>query len=207
MRMPRTILVALLGIGGCGGGGGDYTPPPAAPATPAAPTVSIVAPSGGGSVNRTVPLSVDATAGSGINRVEFLIDGAVIATDTTAPYSVDWNSSSVADGPHTLTARVVDAANVSATSTAVTITVLNAPTIAVAVSAAEVFPRTNSTATGTGELTFNLVTGAVTGGVTVSGITATLAHIHSGIAGTNGPVLVDFVRSGTDPNRWDAEPG
>jgi mono/diheme cytochrome c family protein len=51
------------------------------------------------------------------------------------------------------------------------------------------------------------VTGAVTGGVTLTGITATLAHIHSGIAGTNGPVIVNFVQSGTDPNRWDAEAG
>ncbi len=196
-------LIALSGCGGGGGYGGDNNPP--APA-PAAPTASLETPAGD-SVNRTVQLSANATAGSGVNRVEFLVDGNVIATDTTAPYTADWDTSALPDGTHSVTARVVDAANVSATSNQVNIAVLNSPVIDVAVSAAEVFPRTNSTATGTGQLTFNLVTGAVTGGVTLSGITATLAHIHSAIAGTNGPIIVDFVQSGADPNRWDAEAG
>jgi len=217
MRMRRTIYlywqapqvailsVTLLALSGCGGSGGGGNDPPAPP-PPAAPTVSLTAPTGG-SVNRTVPLSANATAGSGVNRVEFLVNGSVIATDTSAPYSADWDTSGVADGSHSLTARVVDTANVSATSTAVTVTVLNSPTIDVELDAAEVFPRTNSTATATGQLTFNLLTGAVSGGFTLSGIAATVAHIHTGIAGTNGPVIVDFLQSGADPNRWDVEPG
>jgi hypothetical protein len=202
------LALGLLALGGCGGGGGydgdDNTPPPL-PA-PVAPTVSMTAPSGG-PVNRTVTLTADAAAGAGVNRVEFLVDGNVIATDTSAPYSADWATASVPDGSHSLTARVVDSANTSVTSPAVSVTVLNSPIIDVEVSAAEVFPRTNSAATGAAQLTFNLVTGAVSGGVTLSGIVATLAHIHSGIAGTNGPVIVDLVRSGTDPNRWNVEDG
>lgn len=197
------LLVIALILGGCGGGGGyggDDDP------EPAAPTVSLTAPSGG-SVNRTVSLTANATAGRGVTRVEFLVDGNVIATDTTAPYAADWDTSAIADGSHSVTARVVDAGNVTATSAAATVTVLNSPAIDVAVSAAEVFPRTNSTATGTGQLTFNLVTGVVTGGITLSGITATLAHIHDGIAGTNGPVIVDFLQSASDPNRWEVEAG
>ena len=201
------LIISLLAMGGCGGGGGyGGDGAPVQPPTPAAPTVSVTAPSSG-TVNRTITLTADATAGVGVNRVEFLVDGNLISSDTAAPYSADWNTSSVSDGSHALTARVVDSANTSVTSAAVNVTVLNSPTIDVAVSAAEVFPRTNSAATGTGQLTFNLVTGAVTGGVTLSGITATLAHIHNGIAGTNGPVIVDFVQSGTDPNRWDVESG
>lgn len=213
MRMQRTIdwrvsfAVGLMALSGCGGGGGYGGDDNASVApAPAAPTISFTAPSGS-SVNRTVSLAATATAGAGVNRVEFLVDGTLIASDTSAPYSVDWDTSGVSDGSHSLTARVVDTANTAVTSPAATVTVLNSPTIDVNVSAAEVFPRTNSTATGTGALTFNLVTGAVSGGVTLSGITATLAHIHSGIAGTNGPVLVDFVQSGTDPNRWNAEAG
>jgi hypothetical protein len=202
------LVIGLLALSGCGGGGGgdgDNNAPPPLP-TPVAPTVSMTVPSGG-PVNRTITLTADATAGAGVNRVEFLVDGNLIASDTTAPYSADWTTSSVPDGSHSLTARVVDSANTSVTSPAVTVTVLNSPIIDVEVSAAEVFPRTNSAATGTGQLTFNLVTGTVTGGVTLSGIVATLAHIHSGIAGTNGPVIVDLVRSGTDPNRWNVEDG
>lgn len=200
-----SCAVSLLALSGCGGGGGGYggsnTPP-----APAAPTVGVTVPTDG-TVNRTTQFSANATAGAGINRVEFLVDGTVIATDTSAPYSADWDTSTVADGTHSVTARVVDSANTAVTSSAATVTVLNSPTIEMTVSSVEVFPRTNSTATGTGELTFNLLTGAVTGGITLTGITATLAHIHNGIAGTNGPVLVDFVQSGTDPNRWDAEAG
>jgi hypothetical protein len=174
---------------------------------PAAPTASITAPSTA-SVNRTVPLTATASAGSGVNRVEFLVDGTVIATDTTAPYEASWDTSTIADGSHhQLTARTVDSANVSVTSAPVTVSVLNSPTIDVTVSSAEVFPRTNSVATGTGQVTFNLITGAVSGGVTLTGITATMAHIHNGIAGTNGPIIINFVQSGTDPNRWDAEAG
>lgn len=217
MRVQRTnrfnwgpsLALGLLAMSGCGGGGGGYggnnNPPPAPPA-PAAPTVTMT-PLAGGSVSRTVSLSADATAGAGVNRVEFLVDGNLIASDTSAPYSADWNTSTVPDGLHSLTARVVDSANASVTSTAVNVTVLNSPTIDVTVSAAEVFPRTNSAATGSGQLTFNLVTGAVTGGVALSGINATLAHIHNGIAGTNGPVIVDFVQSGSDPNQWNVEDG
>lgn len=202
-------LAALMSLSGCGGGGGyggDGNGGGGGSGGSNAPTVSITAPSGS-SLNRTVSLTATATADAGINRVEFLVDGNLIATDTSAPYAVDWDTSAVSDGAHSLTARVVDSANTSVTSSAVSVTVLNSPTIDVEVSAAEVFPRTNSSATGTGQLTFNLVTGAVTGGVTLDGIVATLAHIHSGIAGTDGPVIVDFVQSGTDANRWDVESG
>jgi len=209
MRIQRTARISLAAtiiiVGGCGGGGGGYGGG-SGQAQVAAPTATITAPSSA-TLNRTVQLTANATAGAGVNRVEFLVDGTVIASDTTAPYDLTWDTSTVADGSHSLTARTVDSANASATSTATTVTVLNSPVIDVAVSATEVFPRTNSTATGAGQLTFNLVTGAVTGGVTLTGITATLAHIHSGIAGTNGPVLVDFVQSASDANRWDSESG
>lgn len=203
--LAMTLMTPWI-LSGCGGGGGYGGGDGGGDPQPAAPTVSLTAPSGG-SVNRTVQLTANAAAGSGVNRVEFLVDGNVIATDTTAPYSADWDTSTIADGSHSVTARVVDAANVSATSAAATVNVLNSPTINVAASSAEVFPSTNSTATGTGQLTFNLVTGVVTGGVTLSGITATLAHIHHGIAGTNGPVIVDFLATAADPNRWEVETG
>lgn len=38
--------------------------------------------------------------------------------------------------------------------------------------------------------------GAVGGSVTTKGIDATAAHIHLGAAGTNGPVVVPFVKEG-----------
>lgn len=192
-------------IAGCGGGGsgygGDDGPPMQAP-----PTITLAA-LPGGSVNRTVPLTATPTAAAGVSRVEFLLDDAVIGTVATAPYTFNWDTSAVANGPHSLSARVTDAANAVATTAAATVNVNNNPVIPVVLSPDEVIPRPVSTATGDGDVTVNLLNGSVTGGVTVSGITATLAHIHDAFAGSAGPVIVNFVQSGTDPNRWDAEAG
>ena len=38
--------------------------------------------------------------------------------------------------------------------------------------------------------------GAVSGSVTVTGFTPTAAHIHEGVAGKNGPVIVPFTKEG-----------
>jgi mono/diheme cytochrome c family protein len=206
VRSFRAMLVAaipFLLLSACGGGGGGYdddAPPQAPAATP--PTVTLSAPTTA-SVNRTVRLSATPTASAGVSRVEFLVDGTVIANLTAAPYETQWDTSTIPDGAHTVTARVTDAANAVATSSPATVTVNNRPTITVTLSPQETYPLPNSTASGTGQLTFNLITGAVSGGVTVSGITATVAHIHRQYAGANGPVIVDFQRSAADPNRWE----
>lgn len=204
-----SISVALVGCGGGGyGGGGDSPPPPPPPSTPAEPTVSVSAPAGS-SVNRTVPLtaSVDAATGVTITTVDFLIDGASVGTATQAPFTVEWDSSSVEDGEHTLEAEVTDDLNRTVTSEPVTIAVLNNPVIHVELAAIETFPPLESDATGAGDITFNLVTGAVTGGVALEGLTATLAHIHRGFAGSNGPVIVDFEADPSNPAQWNAVEG
>jgi hypothetical protein len=40
-----------------------------------------------------------------VARVEFVVDGTVIATATTEPWATAWDSSTVAPGPHTLEVR------------------------------------------------------------------------------------------------------
>ena len=45
----------------------------------------------------------------------------------------------------------------------------------------------------------------VNGRLTTSGIDATVAHIHEGRQGANGPVIIPLVRSG--PNEWTVAPG
>jgi len=42
-----------------------------------------------------------------VARVEFLVDGAVRATATKAPYAYDWDTGTEAPGPHQLTVRAV----------------------------------------------------------------------------------------------------
>ncbi|MEC8375696.1 MAG: CHRD domain-containing protein, partial [Pseudomonadota bacterium] len=55
-------------------------------------------------------------------------------------------------------------------------------------------------ATGAGAFTLNTTTGALSGTVTISGMTATMAHIHEGAAGENGPVLLGLGEGST--NVW-----
>ena len=103
--------------GGGGGGGGDTT----------APTASITAPASGASVSGTT-VTVSATAGDnvGVVGVQFKLDGANLgAEDTTAPYSITWNTTTATNGSHTLTAVARDAAGNTTTSAPVTVTVAN----------------------------------------------------------------------------------
>jgi N-acetyl-anhydromuramyl-L-alanine amidase AmpD len=54
-----------------------------------------------------------------VKKVEFLVDGTVRATVTTAPYAYDWDTTAETTGPHTVTVRAtgVDGAVVEQTAT------------------------------------------------------------------------------------------
>ncbi|MEP7154423.1 MAG: Ig-like domain-containing protein [Betaproteobacteria bacterium] len=92
-------------------GGGDTT----------APTVS--ASSSG--TSGTITFSATASDAVGVTKVEFYVDGVLKGTDTTSPYSFAFNSTTVANGSHSLTAKAYDAANNIGTSSAVSFTVSN----------------------------------------------------------------------------------
>ena len=99
-----------------------FQPPP--DTTP--PAVSITAPAAGANVSGTTTVTATASDAVGVAGVQFLLDGASLgAEDTTSPYSVSWNTTTAANGPHTLTARARDAAGNTATSTAVNVVVTN----------------------------------------------------------------------------------
>src|SRR5262249_35546670 len=91
------------------------------------PSVSLTAPQGGSTVSGTVTVSANATDNVGVQNVYFYVDGALINSDSVAPYGVSWNTANVADGPHTLRATAYDVGNHSADSATVTVTVLNHP--------------------------------------------------------------------------------
>jgi Big-like domain-containing protein len=91
------------------------------------PTVAFTAPAASSTVNGAVTVTAGAADANGIASVQFTLDGVALgAPDTTAPYSVAWDTSTVADGTHTLGASATDsAANTSTASE--TVTVHNAP--------------------------------------------------------------------------------
>jgi len=101
-----------------------------------APTVSMTAPANGATVSGSQSVSANASDNVGVAGVQFLLDGAPLgAEDATSPYSITWNTGTTSNGAHTLSARARDAANNTATSTAVSVTVANAvdttpPTVA-----------------------------------------------------------------------------
>jgi cytochrome c5 len=91
------------------------------------PTVSITAPTGG-DVTGTVTVTATAADNVGVSQVQFLAGTTVIGTATSSPYTVQWNTAGLS-GIQQLTAVARDGANNSTTSTAVAVTVVNAPTL------------------------------------------------------------------------------
>jgi len=94
---------------------GDTTPP----------TVNVTSPARGATVSGTVDVTADAADAVGVTRVEFLVNGEVVATDTQPPYAFAWNTTAVSNGQHTLGARAFDAAGNQATDTDTVVTVSN----------------------------------------------------------------------------------
>ncbi|HEU4910605.1 MAG TPA: Ig-like domain-containing protein, partial [Actinomycetes bacterium] len=89
------------------------------------PTAAITSPSNGATVAGTVDVAVTASDDVGVTSVDLQVDGTVVGSDSTSPYVIPWNSTAVANGPHTLTAVARDAAGKAGTSAAVSVTVGN----------------------------------------------------------------------------------
>jgi hypothetical protein len=91
------------------------------------PTVTVTSPTAGATVNGSMTVTASASDNAGVAGVQFRLDGASLgAEDTAAPYSVSWDTASVANGSHTFTAVARDDAGNTATSAPVTVTVTNA---------------------------------------------------------------------------------
>ena len=105
------------------------------PADTTPPTVSASETGSSG----TITLSATASDNVGVSRVEFYVDGVLIGTDATPAYSMTLDSTTLANGSHSLAARAFDAAGNSTTSAAVAFSVNNvaADTIAPTVAASE----------------------------------------------------------------------
>jgi hypothetical protein len=77
-------------------------------------------------------------------------------------------------------------------------------------SGTQAVPPVQTPATGTGDLALVNATGEITASVTFSGLTSGVvaAHIHMGVAGANGPVIVGFTGpTGVTSGTWSAPPG
>src|SRR5213078_3454591 len=86
--------------------------------------VTITSPADGSPVSGTVPVnaSVSIIGSLTVSQVQFYRDGNLIGSDSAAPYSVSWNTTSTNNGSHTLTAVATDVLGVRWNSNPVTVT-------------------------------------------------------------------------------------
>jgi hypothetical protein len=136
------------------------------------PAVSVSAPANNATVSGSLVVTADAADNVGVVGVQFKLDGANLgAEDTTTPYSVNWATTGVANGSHTLTAIARDAAGNTTTSSIITITVNNPVTGLV------------------GAWGFEEGTGTTTADVSGHALTGTLANATWAAAGKYGNAL------------------
>lgn len=98
-------------------------PPPGGDTTP--PQVSVTAPAAGSTVSGTITVTFDASDNTGVSRVELLVDGAALGSDSAAPYAIALDTRALANGNHVLGARAFDAAGNQASAATRTINVQN----------------------------------------------------------------------------------
>jgi Bacterial Ig domain/CHRD domain len=215
--LANSALFALLvacggggyGGGGGGGGGGGMLCGGIYSACPP-PTVSITAPAANAAVKGTVALTATATASAQFNltitSVEFDVDGTAVGTAMAAPYTVNWDSTKVANGNHTITAKATDSHSDSATSAGVVVVVGNAGVMATAMNAGQIFPTPSSRASGTARVSLQ-EGGALSGSVALSGMAARSVTINMGFAGSTGEAILALTPHAGSATQFDVPAG
>lgn len=99
-------------------------PPPVNPPPPPpnGAVVSITQPASGATVSGSVTILAQAVNSSGVSSVAFIIDTKQIGTDSTSPFNFTWDSTTVANGSHTIVVRPL---NVTGPDASITVTVAN----------------------------------------------------------------------------------
>src|SRR2546426_519511 len=103
--MNRARLVYAIALSAMVGGG--LIAPQPAQAQLSSLIVTITSPADGSPVSGTIPVTASVTIIGALTvaGVQFKLDGNNLgAEDTSAPYSVPWNTTTASNGPHTLTA-------------------------------------------------------------------------------------------------------
>jgi Subtilase family/Bacterial Ig domain len=99
-----------------------------------APAVTVTSPADAAIVTGSISLTATASDDVGVAGVRFTVDGINVGAEmTTAPYSLTWNSATVANGTHVIAAVARDAAGNSRIAASVGVTVNNdtaAPSVA-----------------------------------------------------------------------------
>ena len=177
------------------------------------PTVTITAPTAGSTVSNTVSVTANASDNDRVAGVQFRLDGTNLgAEDATSPYAVSWDTRSVANGSHTLTAVARDGSGNIATSANVAVTVTNSaqpPGLVAAYSFDQGSGTTAPDASGTGN-TGTLTNGAAWsstgkygGAISFDGVNDSVTVADSASLDlTSGMTLEAWVRPSTLGTTW-----
>jgi hypothetical protein len=159
-----------------------YQAAPSAPTDSTAPTVSVSAPAPGSTVSgSSVAVSATASDNAAVAGVQFKLDGVNLgAEDTSAPYAVTWDTTTAANGSHSLTAVARDTSNNTATSSSVSVTVSNGSSSSASSSNGNSFDFSLSTAGAKSVVQGSSVTNAITATL-VSGNTKSVSYSVSGL--------------------------
>jgi peptidoglycan/xylan/chitin deacetylase (PgdA/CDA1 family) len=171
------------------------------------PTVNVSAPADGATIAGTVTISATAGDDIGVATVDFLIDETVVGTDSTAPYSIVWDSTSVADGDVVITAKATDTSSNATTSTPRTVTVQNAdltlPVVSLTAPAAGTAVGGNAvtiSATATDNVAVGQVEFLVGGAVVGTDTTSPYSTVWDSTTTPNGPVSITARATDTSDN-------
>lgn len=122
-NQPRNTLFFTAGINNEANGNFGRIDLGGAPTLNAPPVVTLTA-LPAGNVTGVVPLTATVTDSIAIANVKFFVNSnTLIGTATTAPFTVQWDSTTVPNGPVTLTATATDVDGNVGTSAAVSATV------------------------------------------------------------------------------------
>lgn len=159
-----------------------------------APVVSITSPSAGATISGTVNVTVNASDNTGVTIVSLSIDNVSVTSSTSSPFTMSWNSATVANGTHTLKVIAKDAAgNTSSSSVQVTVNTISnvditnpSVTITSPSNGSSVSGNVNITANASDNKTVSLVKFSIDGTVIGNSTTAPYGFSWNASAATAG---------------------
>jgi hypothetical protein len=155
------------------------------------PTVSITAPGSGATVGGTITVTTTSADNVGVASVRFTLDGAVLGTDTSAPFSWTWNTTTASNGTHGLKAFARDTSGNEDDSPLVTVTVDNTTTDSVLPVVSMTTPSAGASVSGT-----VTVSATASDNVGVSSVQFLLDGASLGSADSASPYSISWTTTG-----------
>ena len=91
------------------------------------PQVSFANPQQDSELQGTVTIAIEASDNDGLDTIDFIVDNSVVNTFTTRPFTFQWSTNLVVNGPHFLQCRAVDKSGNISISDSLRVFTVNVP--------------------------------------------------------------------------------